>query len=73
MQEPTTAQQNLTNFLNKLAIAPYSSQLIEEGNQVLDAAVAEVQQLQENIHRTSNALRNVQQAAKLDEGIKPLL
>jgi glutaminase len=54
----TPAQQNLMDFLNKLAIAPYSPQLMEEGNQVLDAAVAETQQLQENIHRTANAMRN---------------
>jgi hypothetical protein len=64
----TPAQQALAQFLNKLAIAPYSPQLMEEGNQVLDAAVAETQQLQDNIHRASNALRNVQQAAFLDGG-----
>jgi glutaminase len=58
MQELTPTQQNLMDFLNKLAIAPYSPQLMEEGNQVLDAAVAESQQLQENIHRASNAMRN---------------
>jgi hypothetical protein len=56
--ELTPAQQNLMNFLNKLANAPYSPQLMEEGNQALDAAVAETQQLQENIHRASNAIRN---------------
>jgi hypothetical protein len=66
--ELTPAQQNLMDFLNKLAIAPYSPELMKEGNQALDAAVAETQQLQENIHRASNALRNVQQAAKLDGG-----
>ncbi len=64
----TQAQENLMNFLNKLAIAPYSSQLIEEGNQVLDAAITEAQQLQDSIHRVSNALRNVHQAAKLEKG-----
>jgi glutaminase len=69
MQELTPTQQKLMDFLNKLAIAPYSPQLMEEGNQVLDAAVAETQQLQENIHRASNALRNAQQAAFLDGGI----
>jgi hypothetical protein len=69
MQELTPAQQNLMDFLNKLAIAPYSPALMQEGNQILDAAVEETQQLQENIHRASNALRNVRQAAKLDGGI----
>lgn len=53
----TPVQQNLMNFLNKLAIAPYSPELMQEGNQILDAAVAETQQLQENIHRASNAMR----------------
>jgi hypothetical protein len=64
----TPAQQALAQFLNKLASSPYSPQLMEEGNQVLEAAVAETQQLQESIHHTCNALRNVQQAAKLDGG-----
>lgn len=53
----TPAQQNLMDFLNKLAIAPYSPELMQEGNQALDAAVAETQQLQENIHRASNTMR----------------
>lgn len=53
----TPAQQNLMNFLNKLATSNYSPQLMEEGSQALDAAVAETQQLQENIHRASNAMR----------------
>ncbi len=64
--ELTPAQQNLMNFLNKLADAPYSLQLMEEGNQALDEAVAENQQHQENIHRASNAMRSAKQAAKLD-------
>jgi hypothetical protein len=66
--ELTPTQQNLMDFLDKLATSPYSPQLMNEGYQALDAAVAETQQLQENIHRASNALRNVQQAAKLDGG-----
>ncbi len=56
--ELTPAQQNLMDFLNKLATSPYSPQLMNEGYQALDAAVAETQQLQENIHRASNAMRN---------------
>jgi hypothetical protein len=56
--ELTPAQQNLMDFLNKLASSPYSPELMEQGNQALDAAVAENQQLQENIHRVSNAMRN---------------
>ncbi len=60
--ELTPAQQNLMDFLNKLAIAPYSPELMQEGNQVLDAAVAETQQLQENIHRASNAMRNARRS-----------
>jgi hypothetical protein len=66
--ELTPAQQNLMDFLDKLATSPYSPQLMQEGHKALDAAVEETQQLQENIHRASNALRNVQQAAFLDGG-----
>jgi hypothetical protein len=62
----TPAQQNLMDFLNKLASSPYSPQLMEEGNQALDAAVEETQQLQDNIHRVCNAMRSAQQTAKLD-------
>lgn len=56
--ELTPTQQNLMNFLDKLTSSPYSPELMEQGNQALDAAVAENQQLQENIHRVSNAMRN---------------
>ena len=56
--ELTPAQQNLMDFLNKLTSSPYSPELMEQGNQALDAAVAETQQFQENIHRASNAMRN---------------
>jgi hypothetical protein len=65
----TPAQQTLMEFLDRLATSPYSPGLMEEGNQALDAAVAENQQFQELIHHASNALRNVRQAAKLDGGI----
>ena len=66
----TPAQQNLMNFLDKLATSPYSTQLMEEGNRVLDAAVEENQRLQESIHSASNAMRNVRQCADLDGGIQ---
>ncbi len=56
--ELTPAQQDLMDFLDKLTSSPYSPELMEQGNQALDAAVAENQQLQENIHRVSNAMRN---------------
>jgi hypothetical protein len=56
--ELTPAQQDLMDFLDKLVSSPYSPELMEQGNQALDAAVAENQQLQENIHRVSNAMRN---------------
>lgn len=66
----TPAQQNLMNFLDKLATSPYSPELMQEGNQVLDAAVEENQRLQESIHSASNAMRNVRQCADLDGGIE---
>ncbi len=36
----TPAQQHLMNFLDELATSPYSPELMQNGNQVLDAAVA---------------------------------
>lgn len=70
MAELTPAEQNLLNFLDKLATSPYSPELMQEGNQVLDAAVEENQRLQESIHSASNAMRNVRQCADLDGGIE---
>jgi hypothetical protein len=52
----TPAQQTLVNFLDKLATAPYSPELITEGNQALDAAVEEHRRLGETIHKTSSAI-----------------
>ncbi len=52
----TPAQQSLMDFLNKLATAPYSPELITEGNQALDAAVEEHRRLGETIHQTSSAI-----------------
>ena len=69
-EQLTPAQQNLLNFLDKLATSPYSPDLITEGNQVLDAAVEENQRLQDSIHSASNAMRNVQQCAQLEGKIQ---
>jgi hypothetical protein len=66
----TPAQQNLMNFLDKLATSPYSPELMQEGNQVLDAAVEENQRLCDSIHSASNAMRNAGQCADLDGGIQ---
>jgi hypothetical protein len=66
----TPAQKKLMDFLDKLASSPYSPELMQQGHEVLDAAVVENQQLQDNIHRASNAMRSDQQTAKLDGGIK---
>jgi hypothetical protein len=72
MPEPilTPAQQNLLNFLDKLATSPYSTQLMEEGSRVLDAAVEENQRLSDSIHSASNVMRNARQCADLDGGIE---
>jgi hypothetical protein len=59
----TPDQQNLMQFLNKLASSPYSVELMQEGNQILDSAVAEVQELQQNIDRVSNAVRTARRCA----------
>jgi hypothetical protein len=56
MAELTPAQQNLINFLDKLASSPYSPALMEEGNKALDDAVEEHRRLEESIHQTSSAL-----------------
>jgi transcription initiation factor IIF auxiliary subunit len=70
MTELTPAEQKLLNFLDKLATSPYSTQLMEEGNRVLDAAVEENQRLQDSIHQASNAMRSAQQCAFLEGGIQ---
>jgi hypothetical protein len=64
--QPNPAQQNLLNFLDKLATSPYSPELIAEGNQLLDAAVEENQRLSDSIHQTSNAMRNAKNCAELE-------
>lgn len=65
----TSAQQNLMNFLDKLATSPYSPELMQEGYQALDAAVEENQRLTDSIHSTSNAMRNARQCTELEGGI----
>ncbi len=62
----TPAQQALLDYLNKLATSPYSVELIEEGNQVLDAAVAEHQALTDSIHQTERAISTVKKCASLE-------
>ena len=64
----TPAQQALMDYLDKLATTPYSPELMQEGNQILDAAVEEHQRLQNSIHSASNAMRNAQQCASLEGG-----
>lgn len=66
MPELTPAEQNLLNFLEKLATSSYSPQLMQEGNQVLDAAVEENQRLQESIHSVSHAMRNAKTCAEVE-------
>ena len=66
----TPAQQNLLNFLDKLATSSYSPELMQEGSRVLDAAVDENQRLCDSIHQASNAMRNARQCADLDGGIQ---
>lgn len=60
MTEPqlTPAQQNLMDFLNRLATTPATNELLAEGYQALDAAVEENQRLQESIADTATAMRN---------------
>ncbi len=59
-QEPqlTPAQQNLMDFLNRLATTPATNELLAEGYEALDAAVEENQRLQESIADTAAAMRN---------------
>ena len=60
--ELTPAQQKLMDFLNKLATSNYSPKLMQEGSEVLDAAVKESRQIEDNIHRCENALRNARRS-----------
>jgi hypothetical protein len=65
----TPAQQQLMDYLDKLATSPYSPELMQEGYQALDAAVEENQRLTDSIHSASNAMRSARQCAELEGGI----
>ncbi len=73
MPEPilTPAQQNLLNFLDRLASSPYSPALMEEGNEALDAAVEEHRSLQESINEAASKIANHTAAANLEGGMNP--
>ena len=75
----TPAQQNLMNFLDKLATSPYSPELMQKGNKAQDQAVEENRRCSESIHETQSAICASQQrfaiatqkaAAQLDGGIQ---
>jgi hypothetical protein len=65
--QPTPAEQNLLNFLDKLATTSYSPELMQEGNQLLDAAVEENLRLTETIHTCSRAMTTTKQVAELEK------
>jgi hypothetical protein len=69
MAELTPAQQNLLNFLDKLATSPYSPELMQEGNEALDLAVEENRRLQESISEASSAIATSIAVAKLEGGL----
>lgn len=54
--ELTPAEQNLMNFLDKLATSEYSPQLMNEGYSALDAAVEESRRLQDVVTDASKTL-----------------
>jgi hypothetical protein len=62
----TPAQQNLMNFLDKLASSAYSPELMQEGYLALDAAVEENERLMDSINGTSSALATAKKCAELD-------
>ena len=49
--ELTAKQQKLMDFLNELATAPVTPELVARGNQLLDAAADECRQQQEAIRQ----------------------
>jgi hypothetical protein len=55
----TPAQQNLMNFLDKLATSSYSPELMDEGYRALDEAVQENQRLQDSISQASKVISRV--------------
>jgi hypothetical protein len=64
--QPTPAQQNLLNFLDKLASSPYSPELMQEGYLALDAAVEENERLMDSINGTSSAIATAKKCAQLE-------
>ncbi len=64
--QPTPAQQNLLNFLDKLGSSPYSPELMQEGYQALDAVVEENERLMDSINGASSALATAKKCAELD-------
>lgn len=66
-QEPqlTPAQEELMNFLEKLATSPCTHQLMEEGYSALDAAVEESQRLQDSITTASKSLNTTKRENEL--------
>jgi hypothetical protein len=65
--QPTPAEQNLLNFLDKLATTPYSPELMQEGNQLLDAAVEENRRLLTPSTPCSKAMTTTKQVAELEK------
>ncbi len=59
---PDTANQKLSDFLDKLASSTPSDELMQEGAEILDAAVDESRQLQESINRASSAIANTKRS-----------
>jgi hypothetical protein len=62
----TPAQQKLFQALDKIATSPYSEELMNEGREALDEAVAENQRLQDSIHQASNVMRTARQCHQLE-------
>ncbi|HAA29079.1 MAG TPA: hypothetical protein DCE56_17005 [Cyanobacteria bacterium UBA8553] len=57
----TPAHQKLFQVLDKINSSPFSEELMTEGHEALDEAVAENQRLQDSIHQASTAMRNARQ------------
>lgn len=62
----TPAQQKLMNFLNELAVSDVTPELLARGNQALDDAVAEHNQLSDSIHQTNSAIATAKKCAELE-------
>jgi hypothetical protein len=62
----TPAQQKLMDFLNELAVSDVTPELLQRGNEALDEAVAEHNQLSNSIHQTSRAIATAKKCAELE-------